>query len=176
MIRKISLLLMIMFGMITLIGCDKDEDIIWDFYPAEILIHLQDRNGNDLLDPTFEGNLLGEPMEAAWEGKLYPAIWTKEEYYGPEQESRAYLPLFRGLAWSGIWESKPGGLYALEFGEFDGAKDQHIKITFQYEKINTVFEIELIHTVKWKHNRPKVTNTIIYQGKKIDGNEVTIII
>lgn len=176
MIRRISLLLMIMFGMLGLVGCDKDDDIIWDIAPAEIIIHLQDRNGNDLLDPTFEGNLVGEPMEVVWDGKSYPAIWTEEEYKNDEFGTRAIISIFRGLLWTGIWDYKPGYRYALQFGEFDGEENQHIKITFQYEKINTVFEIELIHTIKWKHSRPEITNTIIYQGKKIDGNIVSIVI
>lgn len=161
--------------LISLNCCNINNDMIWDMTPAGVYITITDKNGNNLLDPAVEGNLVGEKMKIVYEDKAYDAIWEREDL---PLETRYYYPTFYGLLWDGVWygeafETKPN--YLLYFGEFDGADNLYMKLQFHIEGINTIFEFEYHHTYKtnWK-GEPKTNNYINYNGKKIKGKSITL--
>lgn len=154
-------------------GSDAPDDLIWDIYPTGVAIYLVDKDGNNLLDPDTEGNWVGEQMSISLNDDDYPAIWTYDDY---QSGTRAMKPVFHGLVWSGIFpyaDQKGAHLY---FGEFDGASNHHMSLTFGIDMLNTVFDFKFTHTINWVKNEPEISNYITYKGKEIKGNKLEIVL
>ena len=63
-------------------ACDSENggrDIIWDITPVEFNIFITDSEGHDLLDSTYQGNLIKD-IQVSYQGEEYPPI-TDQEYY-----------------------------------------------------------------------------------------------
>ena len=86
------------------------DDIIWDFAPINFYITVQDVEGNDLLSPTTEGNILEQDIKATYQGKEYKL----NELAVPN--TKAYLATLYGLH---AVETKEGRCF-LYFGELQG--------------------------------------------------------
>ncbi len=175
--KKLLIQIITAFMMLSLNCCEKEEDfMIWDITPAGVFIEITDKDGNNLLDPAMEGNLVGEKMQIVYDGETYDAIWEKEDLI---PETRYYLPTFHGLMWEGMYYSDtfPNCPKVLYFGEFDGTHNYDMRLQFRIEGINTVFEFEYHHDYKtnWK-GEPKIDNNNKYKGKKIKGDTVTLVI
>lgn len=107
-------------------ACDKsdngfdngDDYVIWDFYPIELSIAVQDAQGNDLLNPETPGNIAKQGIKAIYNGKTY-------EKDAPISQTKMYLARFYGLQ---TMKSETGKHF-LTFGEFNGAG------TFNNEKV-----------------------------------------
>ena len=65
--------------------------MIWDIYPTIIYISVEDTQGNSLLDPKVEGNILENGIKIIYQGKTY----EKDSLY--DGLSRAYLARFYGI-------------------------------------------------------------------------------
>lgn len=52
-------------------GCNTCNGLMWDFANWDIEVTLIDAAGNNLLDPDFAGNILGNTITATTEGKTY---------------------------------------------------------------------------------------------------------
>lgn len=93
-------------------ACSESEDesygIIGDFTPIEFYIYVQDTQGNDLLNPQTEGNILGQEIKAVYHGKEYPLNATYPD-------TRVYLASSNGLQ---LLFTE--GYYLLCFGELQG--------------------------------------------------------
>lgn len=50
---------------------NDDEHLIWDIYPIEFHIYVQDAAGRDLLNPETEGNILKQDIYAIYDLKNY---------------------------------------------------------------------------------------------------------
>lgn len=85
------------------------DDIIWDFAPINFTFFVQDEQGNDLLSPLTEGNILGQDIKATYRGKEYKL----NELTLPN--TKAYLATLYGLH---IVEREDGS--CLCFGELQG--------------------------------------------------------
>ena len=145
-----------------------DDDVIWDIYPAGVSIQLVDVEGNNLLDPEVEGNWVGEPMWIGWDDKRFDAIWDSDDL---QQPTRAILPRFHGIVWTGVWTDKQ---YYLNFGELDGASSHDLSLTLGITAINTVFDFEYSHRLVWKNKEPHFDDHITYNGEMIDGHTLTL--
>ncbi len=165
---RLSLILVLMIGTasLNLTSCG-DDDVIWDFSPVVLQINIVDADGNNLLLPDEEGSWFGKPMSIEYDGEVYQAQWETPEppYYS---NTRYYLPQFKGLYFDSSHIQGP----TLDFGEFDGEKNQKIDATFKIEGYDQEYRIVYTHTVKWKGNNPKVSNSITLNGKSV--NEITV--
>ncbi|MDE6650340.1 MAG: hypothetical protein K2K45_10475 [Muribaculaceae bacterium] len=170
---------------LCIVSCTKDNDapdggndMIWDIGPTGINIRLIDEEGNNLLDQETEGNWVGEKMTIGFRDKSYSAIWTYDEYeeFVKNPDSRAIMPVFHGLFWTGVLPTVNQKGACLGFGEFDGASNQEMSLTFMIEQINTVFEFKFTHACEWINNEPKISNHITYNGKIIKGTILEIIL
>lgn len=54
-----------------LCSCGDDDDIIWDMVPVNVMVNIQDTNGNNLLSPSVTGNLQGKKIVAEYQGQEY---------------------------------------------------------------------------------------------------------
>ena len=95
-------------------SCSEDnnggDDIIWDFAPINFYMTVQDAEGNDLLSPTTEGNILNQDIKAIYQGKEYKL----NELALPD--TKAYLATLYGLH---VVETEDGRSL-LCFGELQG--------------------------------------------------------
>lgn len=124
------LVLPIMFGACSkedIIDKDDDKDDneevydywIVDYSPVEFRVYVEDKDGDDLLNPDFERNVF-EGVKVIRNGKEYPMT----ERWG---NTRMYAPVFYGVV--NMREDKSydyythveSDLYILLVGEFDGA-------------------------------------------------------
>lgn len=151
-------------------GDTPDDDIIWDIYPAGVMIQLVDEAGNNLLDPTVEGNWVGEPMWIGYQDEKYDAIWKREDL---QPKTRFYMPHFYGTVWTGIFNQK---YYALYFGEFDGSNSHDLKLKFGIPRIDAVYEFEYSHRLIWKNKEPHFDDHITYNGNEIEGSQLTLVL
>ena len=130
-----------------------------DFYPVMVSVHVTDEDGHDRLDPT-SAYFIGENISAIYEGQVYP---VQKMFADPE--TKAYMPRFFGLEWR---KDRLYG-YSLVFGEFDGADDQDITVTFVWpdgtsDTVHTTHTrfTPLLTTNKWKVNGKKATPPITF--------------
>lgn len=163
----------ITFALFVFSGCGNDDDIIWDISPAQIVVRLVDRDGNNLLDPNVRGNWVNSSLSMAYDDVVYPAIWNINDLTG---FSRAYLANFYGLVWPGMWGTNASSSYVLKFGEFQGEDNKIIDATFMVEPLNCVYEIRYVHKFVWKNKTPHFDDHIYLNGKEYEGNTVEIIL
>ena len=104
--KQLKKFILAALGVCLFSACDIEnkEDMIWDIAPVEFQIFITDNDGHDLLDSTFQNNLLKD-ITISYEGKTYP-VMTEQEYYEEQygnSQTRAYLPIFRGLILRQYW-------------------------------------------------------------------------
>ena len=92
-----------------------------DFMPVVVTVQVIDEDGHDRLDPNSE-YFIGGNIEAVYDGKVYPV-----EIIIPE--TKTYAVDFFGLRLRQSWGYD---YYYLDFGEFDGADNQHVTVTFKW--------------------------------------------
>ncbi len=81
---------------------------IMDWVPVQIKVYVTDSNGTDLLDPSYEKNLL-DGVTMTYRGDVYQLTAT----------TKYYMPTFYGFE---LYTDKDGKNY-LYFGELDGADE-----------------------------------------------------
>lgn len=91
---------------------DETDNVIWDIYPIEFHIYVQDAAGRDLLNPETENNILEQDIRAIYDQKEYK-LGEK-----PVQTRAIYAP-FMGLQTTQMLD----GRYCLTFGYFLGDID-----------------------------------------------------
>ena len=172
-------------GIITLVfllltSCEDNDNgnIIWDIYPVYSDIYLMDAEGNNLLDPNTSGTLYGKQITVDYNGESFSVNWKPET----EDTTRAYLAVFKGLTFVkgySLGESQTPTLLNenhLNFGEFDGAKNQNISFTLKIEGYTQSWEVNFIHNYKWKNGKPVISNHATLNGENVDGYSIEIIL
>lgn len=93
----------------------SDPAVLW--YPVNLMIFVQDQNGNDLLDPEYKYNIISE-ASLNWEAKEYRPV-SEMPVTGEYKLSLLNTSMF------GEEDAKnlPKQGYFLNFGEIDGALD-----------------------------------------------------
>ena len=99
--KRFAICMMALLGVCVFTACDSENgggDVIWDIAPVQFDIFITDDLRHDLLDSTYQGNLIKD-ISATYQGEEYPLI-TEQEYfekiYG-EAKTRMYMPQFYGL-------------------------------------------------------------------------------
>ena len=107
--------IIMMLAVCFVAACDNEEDkgLVWDIYPIDLEIFITDSEGHDLLDSTFQDNLVKD-ITVSYQGETYP-VMTLDEY---NENTRAYMAHFSGL----ILHQNRNALrnFGLVFGEFSG--------------------------------------------------------
>ena len=157
-------------------GDDEEEELIWDMAPVNVMIHIQDSKGNNLLSPSVSGNLQGKKIVAEYQDEKYELNWNASK------GTRFYMPFFSGLTLqagytqSGDHFEPDQNKNYLSFGEFDGAENQDISISLNIDGYPDPWVISVSHSIQWKGNTPQVTNTASLNGKVTPYDEIIIIL
>lgn len=100
---KHSVLIFTILCLLTVISCEKEYEIPeYDTWPVSADIFVVDKDGNNLIDPEFPGNILDENITMIHEGEVYERLDYCEPFAGdpdiPDVETKALPPAkFRGL-------------------------------------------------------------------------------
>lgn len=174
--KRFVIYMMTMLAVYVLTACSSENenrgDVIWDIAPVQLDIFITDNQGHDLLDSTFQGNLIKD-ISATYQGEEYPLI-TEDEYfekiYG-EAKTRFYMPQFYGLMlhryryWS--HESFHDGDFEMIFGEFDGTEDvDKREITLRLPD-NQTFRLAYSNSFGWKRNGDPDKNTVFFLNDQV---------
>lgn len=161
---KNLLLYFLLIPAMCLTACDIDLDLdrgcdaIWDFTPMDITFSVADAEGNDLLDPDSELNIL-DKITVRYNGKEY-SVGELDGNPG----TRAYMP-----HWEGLYTrySKREGCWLLYFGEFspDFGNHRNDKLTIDWGN-GTKDQILFDFYVTWKKCDPIVHRKFLVNGKK----------
>ena len=125
-----------------------------DFYPVSVNIYVADEAGHDRLDP-YSSYFIGENITAVYEGQTYPL----QIMFAYEGATKAYNAQLFGLQWR---RDREFGYY-LCFGEFDGAKDQDVSVTFIWPDGTS----DTVHTTHTRFTPLAIVNTWKLNGKKV---------
>ena len=156
-----------LFTVSLFVACDSEGggDVIWDIAPVELSIFITDDEGNDLLDSTFQDNLIKD-ITVSYQDEIYP-VMTEREYYEKQygnNQTRAYMPQFYGLILRQYWSHKTftNGSFELVFGEFNG--DENIdkrEITLNLpDGCQAILSYK--NSFKWKSNGDPNKSTVFY--------------
>ena len=155
-------------------SCDKSEpggnDMIYDFSPIEFKILITDNDGHDLLDSTYQDNLIND-LSVTYQGKDYPLL-TEQEAYNNQNLTRAYLPIFWGLVlhnkdWSPL--SYTYDLYEMDFGQFSGSEDvDKLEITLNLPNHQQI-RLAYSNNIRWTSNgEPEINRVFYYNDQKLN--------
>ncbi len=143
-------------------GCDR---MIWDFITPNVSILVQNADGDNLLDPAFESNILDDEIYAEYNGDIYPlANHTRESY-----------PRWEGLR-AGIDEWNRSSPITLLFGEFSpsrGDNGYHGETFTVYWGDGTKDEITFDLYVTGTNRKPDVKKRLWINGKQVSKNSLT---
>ena len=155
-------------------SCDKSEpggnDMIYDFSPIEFKILITDNDGHDLLDSTYQDNLIND-LSVTYQGKDYPLL-TEQEAYNNQNLTREYLPVFWGLVlhnkdWSPL--SYTYDLYEMDFGEFSGSEEvDKLEITLNLPNHQQI-RLAYSNNIRWTSNgEPEINRVFYYNDQKLN--------
>lgn len=167
--KRLKETIIMMLAVCLFAACDSEnsDDVIWDITPISFFIFITDSEGHDLLDSTFQNNLIKE-ITVSYQGKTYPVVTEYEYYerlYGKAQ-TRFYMPNFYGLVLRNYWEDHKN--YELVFGEFDGMENiDKREITLNLPDDHQAV-LSYKNSFEWKSNGEPNKNTVFY----LDGQEL----
>ncbi|MBQ4386067.1 MAG: hypothetical protein II822_00445 [Prevotella sp.] len=171
--KRLKEITTMLFAVGLFAACDSEggSDVIWDIAPVEFNIFITDSEGHDLLDSTFQNNLIKE-ITVSYQGETYP-VTTEREYYEElysDIQTRAYMPHFYGLMLHHLGSRKTSnyGDFELTFGEFDGVENiDRREITLNMPDGHQA-TLSYKNDFKWKSNGDPKKSTVFY----LDGQEL----
>lgn len=158
--RIFPLLFTLYLAGLCLAGCEilNDDYPIVDWYPVNVIVTVQDKNGNDLLDPDRDGNY-ADGVSLTFQGQTFPVRDLEPGEYWDCAETKAYFATMKGLrlVHDSLYVNQSRKLcYFLVFGQIDGAED---------------FDEDLV--IKWRDGRQDVIHYKCWNHhvrKKLDGS------
>lgn len=164
--KKLSLLFFFSFLLHLVIGCQSEEsDIIIDYAPVRWNIIVKDADGNNLLDPAFEGNIIDQTY-ILYKGEKYAAV-DKETHKKECDDffSRAVGPVFFWSPWVDYDYLTEGKVLGLIIGEWTAESPSWDDETvYLYLPDNTQV------TLSFSLHKSSFSNGIF----KVDGQKVNI--
>ena len=166
------------FVAIALPSCSDDDLVLWDFRPDEIQLEISDADGNNLLDPAVENNIIGENITADYEGKTYDILWNTP-YPNFKPESRMLLAVFYGLAHhteSVELAPSENNKWVITLGEFQHEDDYDVTVPVKIR--DKVYNVRCVHKFWWKkkYKEPASSTTIYLDGKECEDGKVRIVL
>ena len=168
---QLKTIILAALGVFLFAACDSEsgEDVIWDITPVGFQIFITDNDGHDLLDSTFQNNLLKD-ITVSCNGETYPVTteWDLSVAQYGKSLRRAYKPTFYGLILRQYWlpyhityES-----FLLSFGEFDGEENvDKREITLNLPNQQPI-SLSYKNSFKWKSDGSPKKNTRFYLNNK----------
>ena len=157
-------------GLMTACGSEDGGGMIWDISPVEFDIFITDSEGHDLLDSTYQDNLIND-LSVTYQGKDYPLL-TEQEAYNNQNLTREYLPVFWGLVlhnkdWSPL--SYTYDLYEMDFGEFSGSEEvDKLEITLNLPNHQQI-RLAYSNNIRWTSNgEPEINRVFYYNDQKLN--------
>ena len=142
----------------------------YDFAPIEFRILITDNDGHDLLDSTYQDNLI-KNLSVTYQGKDYPLLTEQEAYKemnnNNQARTRAYMPIFRGLVLYNLhWGP---GLYEMDFGEFSGSENvDKLEITLNLPNHQQV-RLAYMNNLRWTSNGdPEINRTFFFNDQELN--------
>ena len=121
-------ILLLLTSILAMSSC-SEENGSWeiDWYPVDIVVQLQDQEGNDLLDPNDPQHNYIDGTTITIQGETYEVsrLWYEQDrpFIHPG-DTRMILPFPYGLYLARMgWFYKNFDGYALYFGQIDGQAD-----------------------------------------------------
>lgn len=172
--RQLTFSAAILLAMCFLTACDKNSDVIWDISPIEFTIFMTDSEGHDLLDSTYQGNLIKD-IYVTYQGEDY-SLMTEQEYLEnmyEKADTRAYMPHFYGLMLRQYWNpiTSSHDCYKMVFGEFDGTDNIDRREIILHLPENHHVRLAYSNNFKWKSNgEPKIKRHFYLDDKELEGD------
>jgi len=145
--KRTFLLYCLLSALILPAGCSEwtDSDIdypIVDWYPVNVIILLQDKDGNDLLDPDRSGNYF-EGATLSFQGVTYEARQLENGEYWSATPTKAFFARIKGfrLVHDSIrLNGTDTQRWFLVFGQIDGADDmeEDLVVTWPNGETDTI--------------------------------------
>lgn len=172
-----TLMLASMLAVVVLAGCsssdEPEEGVVWDISPVTVLVDVVDADGNDLLNPEVEGNIVDGAASVDYKGQTYPVSW-RTPYYGYEG-TRAYRATFQGALHHPVDRFKPVSAqnpWILEIGELAG--DENYDVTMQLKISEKTYSIRVVNEFSWKKHNPRIETTVYLDGVKQESERLHI--
>lgn len=160
----------------SLQGCDDDggSDIIWDIAPSDIVVHVVDHNGHNLLLPETPGYINPENVAIEYKGKTYEYVNTTEQEYpcyythSPQDNGTRAMRCI----WYGLHEGHNPDDPTLNIGQLrpeDGYRNEQFDIVWPDGSRDMIgFDLFL----KWNGDR---TDFLYIKNLYLNGNPVETI-
>ena len=161
--KKLTQLCLLIITTCCFVSCDNN--MTWDIAPVYFTFNVQDANGNDLLDPNTENNILDNDIKVVFEDKEYP----KDVDMTPTENTKFYMAVLKGL-YTVKYDDDD---YHLEFGQFMGSED-HDKSFVIHWGDGTHDEVSFVHDYKFRVNKPKISTKIFLNGKESNNRFVIV--
>lgn len=174
--KRFGLLMTVLLAVSLLAGCGSDEDenegMIWDIAGISFCIYITDEEGHDLLDSTFQDNLLGR-LTVNYEGTDYPVMTEREvyekEFGGVQNKTREYFARFTGLVLQRNYNQRfePVG-YRLSFGEFSGDENVALRqLTLFLDGVAT-HRLAYSNSFRWNKHTPEIDRTFFLGSRQLE--------
>lgn len=161
-LSKIWSMMMLSAAACGLVACsdNNDEvDMIWDFAPISLYVEVQDKAGNDLLNPDTEGSIAHQGIKVTVRGKTY----EKDSLANDILHSRAYLAVFTGMQ----TRQKSDGTFYLEIGEFFGDDNVENETAIIDWNDGTKDTLSFSNNLTWpSKNEPAIDRHFYLNGKE----------
>lgn len=116
---------------------DGDDGYLWEFAPIDFKFIVENADGENLLDPTVEGNIVDNDIWVSMGG----------EAYGIVRQTRVIFPEWRGLRIEPY--SSNDDTPVLKFGEFDRFKEYEFSIDWGDGTTTAVVFHDKVEWVEW---------------------------
>ena len=141
---------------------EMPNNIIWDIAPIEFHVFIHDSEGHDLLDSTYEANVLKDVF-VSYDHQDYYLDTLKDK--SQKVVTRYYMPHFGGLQLRKYWDTSD---YELVFGEFYGDGDGQREIVLNLPNQQQM-RLSYINRFEWKTDGNPLRETKFY----LDDNLLT---
>ena len=129
-----------------------------DWAPIVVSVTVQDKDGNDRLNPGNASSFIGENIAMTYDGKTYRM----------EIPTKVYMPHFSGLE---LLNQREGGRWYLRFGELDGSQNHND--TFKLKWPDGTQDVITFHRTIM--TPLIVVDTWRLNGKKVDQLPIVIV-
>ncbi len=175
--KKLNLfrILLLVVPILSLVSCDKDDDIKWDINPVNARIVILNEEGQNLLVPEVEGSLYLSDIKAEYKGKTYSASWSASNNIKDQIDEFRGLYYFDSYSFADDEVNRDPESDCLKFGAFDGDEFQDIEFELSIPKVSEKYTIRLIHRFGWVNQEPK-HETVVYLNGVLQPAETAYIV
>lgn len=161
--KKIRLFTMMAVTLLCALTSCEFESKIWDIYPLNIEIKVRDKNGNDLLNPASESNIIGSDSFILYDGGRHDVKWN----WDPSNDTRAYYAHFYGIRHMNECDVYIGNAdeWFLTIGEFFRDDNYEKSLTISLKGQEHVIRFKNKYSTTWD-GTPKIKTEIYVDNQR----------